>query len=283
MAAPIETISTSRAFGGEQHVLRHSSTCCACPMTFALFLPETQPETSLPVLWFLSGLTCTHENAMVKAGAQQWAAEHGIALIFPDTSPRGETVADNEGYDLGQGAGFYCDATEAPWAAHYQMRSYLTHELPELLFANYPLDPGRQAICGHSMGGHGALTLALTQPQRFRSVSAFAPICAPTQSAQWGRKQLQAYLGDAPENWENYDASLLMARHGFPGPVLIDIGTEDPFIEHLNPGPLASAMAKRQQPGALRFQKGYDHSYFFIASFMSQHMAFHAEALGAIG
>ena len=246
-------------------------------MTFGLFLPEEARDGPVPVLWYLSGLTCTHENAMTKAGAQGWAAEQGIALIFPDTSPRGDGVADDEAYDLGQGAGFYIDATEAPWAAHFKMWTYTAEELPRLVGENFALDMERQAITGHSMGGHGALTLAMALPGRFRSVSAFAPICNPTQS-DWGRKQFAAYWGDE-RNWGPHDATLLMQGSGFDGPMLIDTGTDDQFADLLRTEALAAAIAERRQEASLRLQKGYDHSYFFVSSFMEDHVAFHAEAL----
>jgi S-formylglutathione hydrolase len=232
------------------------------------------------VLWYLSGLTCTHENAMVKAGAQAHAARHGLALVFPDTSPRGEGVADDEAYDLGQGAGFYVDATEPPWAPHFAMWRYVTDELPGLLFERFPLDAARQGITGHSMGGHGALTAAMRLPGRFRSVSAFAPICNPTAS-DWGRKQFAAYLGPDEAAWAGHDAARLMAVEGFAGPVLVDTGTEDQFLDLLRPETLAEAAAARRQQGSFRMQPGYDHSYFFVSTFMEDHVAFHAEALYA--
>ncbi len=274
----METLSENRAFGGVQGVYRHQSDACRCPMTFGLFLPPQAEAGPVPVLWYLSGLTCTHENAMVKAGAQGWAAEQGIALVFPDTSPRGEGVADAEPFDMGQGAGFYVDATEAPWAQHFSMWSYLADELPQIVTAAFGIDEERQAITGHSMGGHGALTLAMGLPGRFRSVSAFSPICNPSAS-DWGRPQLTAYLGADETAWEGHDASALMAEHGFDGPVLVDTGSADPFLEKLRPETLAQAMAARRQEGAFRMQAGYDHSYFFVASFMEAHVAFHAEAL----
>jgi S-formylglutathione hydrolase len=217
---------------------------------------------------------------MVKAGAQGWAAEQGLALVFPDTSPRGEGVADDEAYDLGQGAGFYVNATEAPWAAHFRMWDYVTECLPELVFNTFALDADRQGITGHSMGGHGALTIAMTLPERFRSVSAFSPIANPTAS-DWGRKQLGAYLGEDEAKWAAHDASLLMADKGFDGPVLIDTGTKDQFIDLLRPEALASAIAARRQQATFRMQPGYDHSYFFVSTFMEEHVAFHAEALYA--
>lgn len=274
----MQTISENRCFGGVQGVYSHASKATGCEMTFGLFLPEEAAHGAVPVLWYLSGLTCTHENAMTKAGAQGWAAEAGIALVFPDTSPRGEGVADDAAYDLGQGAGFYVNATEAPWAPHFSMWDYVAEELPGLIAANFAVDAERQAITGHSMGGHGALTLAMGLPGRYRSVSAFAPICNPT-GADWGRKQLSAYLGDDEAAWARHDASLMMRAGGLEAPVLVDTGTADQFIDLLRPETLAEAMAVRRQEGALRLQKGYDHSYFFVSSFMEAHIAFHAEHL----
>jgi S-formylglutathione hydrolase len=274
----METLSSNACFSGTQHVIKHASTTCACDMTFALFLPTEAQDGPVPLLWFLSGLTCTHENAMVKAGAQAWAAEQGIALVFPDTSPRGDVVANDEAYDLGQGAGFYVNATQDPWQPHFQMWSYIAEELPALLAKNYPLDMERQSITGHSMGGHGALTLAMSYPERFASVSAFAPIAHPTAS-DWGRKQLTAYLGSDESTWPAHDATLLMQEKGFDGPVLIDQGTDDQFLDLLQPEALSAAMAKRRQNGIFRMQPGYDHSYFFIATFMEDHVTFHADAL----
>jgi len=274
----MEILSSNASFGGTQHVITHPSVSCACDMTFGLFLPAEARDGPVPVLWFLAGLTCTHENAMVKAGAQAWAAEQGIALVFPDTSPRGADVANDEAYDLGQGAGFYVDATQEPWAPHFRMWSYLSEELPALLAENFPLDMERQAITGHSMGGHGALTLAMSLPGRFASVSAFAPIAHPT-AGDWGRKQLTAYLGADESTWAAHDATLLMQTRGFDGPVLIDQGTDDQFLDLLMPEALSAVMAKRRQNGIFRMQPGYDHSYFFIATFMEDHVNFHAEAL----
>lgn len=273
----MQTISETRCFGGVQGVYSHRASCCDGDMTFGLFLPEEAQDGPVPVLWYLSGLTCTHENAMTKAGAQGWAAEQGIALVFPDTSPRGKDVADDEAFDMGQGAGFYLDATEDPWAAHYRMESYIVGELPGLLFEEFALDVERQAITGHSMGGHGALTLAMRHPDRYRSVSAFSPIANPTQS-DWGRKQFAAYLGEGADA-SRHDASLLMARQGFDGPVLIDQGASDQFLDLLRPEALAHAMMARRQEGQFRMQRGYDHSYFFVSSFIEDHVAFHAEAL----
>ncbi len=274
----MKTLSENRAFGGVQGVYSHASATCRCDMTFGLFLPAEAEREPVPVLWYLSGLTCTHENAMVKAGAQKWAAEAGVALVFPDTSPRGEGVANDAAYDLGQGAGFYVNATEAPWAPHFRMWDYVTDELPRLLFNAFPVAEDRQSITGHSMGGHGALTVAMSFPGRFRSVSAFAPIAHPAAS-DWGRKQFAAYLGPDEAKWAAHDATLLMRRRGFDGPILVDQGTQDANLDLLKPEALAEAMVARRQNGSIRMQKGYDHSYFFVASFMEEHMGFHAQAL----
>ena len=276
----MKTVSENRCFGGVQGVYSHASQVTGCDMTFGLFLPEEAETNEVPVIWYLSGLTCTHENAMVKAGAQRWAAEMGVAVVFPDTSPRGEGVANDAAYDLGQGAGFYVNATEAPWKPHFRMWDYVTDELPRLLFNAFPLAEDSQAITGHSMGGHGALTIAMSFPGRFRSVSAFAPICNPTAS-DWGRKQFTAYLGTDETTWAAHDATLLMKKRGFDGPMLIDQGTADQFIDLLRPEALAGAMAERRQGGTFRMQKGYDHSYFFVSTFMEEHMAFHSAALHA--
>ncbi|MEL7301305.1 MAG: S-formylglutathione hydrolase [Pseudomonadota bacterium] len=275
----MQTVSENACFGGVQGVYRHASEACSCDMTFGLFLPEEARRGPVPVIWYLSGLTCTHENAMTKAGAQAWAAQAGVALVFPDTSPRGGDVADDEAYDLGQGAGFYVDATEAPWAPHFRMWSYVTEELP-LVVGEMGCDLERQSITGHSMGGHGALTIAISHPGRFRSVSAFAPITSPSES-DWGRKQLSAYLGPNPTLWAEHDATILMAAHGLDAPLLVDTGTKDQFIDLLRPEALAAAIALRRNRAVFRMQPGYDHSYFFVSSFMADHVAFHAEALFA--
>jgi len=276
----MKTQSENACFGGTQGVYTHPSAVCACDMTFGLFMPAEAQEGPVPLLWYLSGLTCTHENAMTKAGAQAWAAEQGIALVFPDTSPRGEDVADDDGYDLGKGAGFYVNATQDPWAAHYRMWDYVMEELPVLLARNFAIDEERQAITGHSMGGHGALTMAMSAPGRFRSVSAFAPISNPCAS-DWGRKQLTAYLGSDEDAWSPHDATHLMRAQGFDGPMLIDTGTFDQFLDLLKPEALAEAATARRQQMTFRMQPGYDHSYFFISTFMEDHVAFHAEALRA--
>jgi S-formylglutathione hydrolase len=274
----MKTVSENGAFGGVQGVFRHASEVCGCDMTFAVFLPPQAKAGKVPVLWYLSGLTCTHENAMVKAGAQGWAAEEGVALVFPDTSPRGEGVADDEAYDLGQGAGFYVNATEAPWAPHFRMWDYVVDELPKLVFRELALDPERQGITGHSMGGHGALTIAMTHPETYRSLSAISPIARPTRS-DWGRKQLAAYLGADEGAWAAHDAAELMRARGFPKPLLVDQGAEDQYLDLLQPEALVTAAAARRQPMQFRMIAGYDHSYFYVASVMKDHVRWHATML----
>ena len=273
----MKTVAENACFGGMQGVYSHASKVCNCEMTFGLFLPAEAQDGPVPVLWYLSGLTCTHENAMAKAGAQSWAAEYGIALVFPDTSPRGDDVADDDAYDLGKGAGFYVNATQSPWAPHFQMWDYIADELPALLGENFALDMDRQGITGHSMGGHGALTLAMAHPGKYQSVSAFAPIANPTAS-DWGKKQLTTYLG-ADADWSKHDATLQMTAVGFDGPVLIDQGGNDQFLDLLMPESMAHAMMARRQDGQFRMHAGYDHSYYFVATFMEDHIAFHADAL----
>jgi S-formylglutathione hydrolase len=275
----METISQSKCYGGVQGVYRHASEATGTDMTFGLFLPEEAEHAPVPVLWFLAGLTCTHENAMVKAGAQVWAAEHGIALAFPDTSPRGEGVANDDAYDMGQGAGFYVNATEAPWAPHFRMFDYVTDELPRIIAANFAVDEERQSITGHSMGGHGALTIAMNVP-RYRSVSAFSPICNPT-AGDWGRPQFTAYLGEDESKWAKHDATLLMRDVGLNIPLLVDTGANDQYADYLMTEKFWAATAERRIPATLRLQPGYDHSYFFVTSFLEDHIAFHAEALYA--
>lgn len=276
----MQTQSENACFGGTQGVYTHTSSSCACDMTFGLFLPAEAKDGPVPLLWYLSGLTCTHDNAMTKAGAQAWAAEQGIALVFPDTSPRGDDVPDDEAYDLGKGAGFYLNATQKPWAKHFKMWDYITAELPEVLGNAFAVDMGRQAITGHSMGGHGALTMAMSLPGRYRSVSAFSPITNPT-AGDWGRKQFSEYLGNNEDLWSPHDATKLMEKSGFAGPMLIDTGTNDQFLDLLKPEALAHAAAARRQQITFRMQPGYDHSYFFVSSFMEDHVNFHAEALWA--
>jgi S-formylglutathione hydrolase len=275
----METISQSKCYGGVQGVYRHASEATGTDMTFGLFLPEEAEHAPVPVLWFLAGLTCTHENAMIKAGAQVWAAEHGIALAFPDTSPRGEGVANDDAYDMGQGAGFYVNATEAPWAPHFRMFDYVTDELPRIIAANFAVDEDRQSITGHSMGGHGALTIAMNVP-RYRSVSAFSPICNPT-AGDWGRPQFTAYLGADESKWAKHDATLLMRDVGLNIPLLVDTGASDQYADYLMTEKFWAATAERRIPATLRLQPGYDHSYFFVTSFLEDHIAFHAEALYA--
>ena len=275
----MELVAQNQCFGGTQSVYRHRSQVCDGDMTFGLFLPPQAKGHPVPLLWYLSGLTCTHENAMTKAGLQGHAARYGLALVFPDTSPRGEGVADDDAYDLGQGAGFYLNATQEPWSKHYRMYDYIVTELPALLQAALPLN-GSYGITGHSMGGHGALTIAIRNPALFRSVSAFAPIVNPTRS-DWGRKQLATYLGDDEANWVSHDASLLLAEHGWPGDILIDQGTADQFLDLLRPEVMAGLIATRRQAGMVRMQPGYDHSYYFVASFGEDHVRWHAERLKA--
>ena len=276
----IESVSEKRSHGGVQGVYKHASAATGTEMTFSVFVPDHEPDAQLPVLWYLSGLTCTHANVTEKGEFRAACAEHGIIFVAPDTSPRGEGVADDEAYDLGQGAGFYVNATEAPWAPHFRMWDYVAEELPKIVTANFAVAEDRQAITGHSMGGHGALTLAMRLPGRFRSVSAFAPIAHPTQS-DWGRKQLGAYLGADEAAWAPHDATLLMRRLGFDGPVLVDQGSKDQFLDLLKPEALAEAMMARRQNGQFRMQAGYDHSYFFVSTFMPDHIRFHTDALYA--
>ncbi|WP_417605797.1 S-formylglutathione hydrolase [Primorskyibacter flagellatus] len=273
----METLSENRSFEGVQGVYKHASTACGCDMTFAVYLPPQAKTGKVPVLWYLSGLTCTHENAMVKAGLQEHAAEHGLALVFPDTSPRGDDVADDDAYDLGQGAGFYVNATRNPWRPHFQMYDYITSELRDLVLANFAI-LDRHGITGHSMGGHGALTIAMRNPDMYDSLSAFAPIANPTQS-DWGRKQLSAYLGDDESSWCQHDSVLLMDDKGWKGDLLIDQGGSDQFLDLLKPETLAEAMMRNRQPGVFRMQEGYDHSYFFVNSFAGDHIAWHADRL----
>jgi len=274
----MKTVSENASFGGVQGVYSHASDVCGCEMTFAVYLPPQAKTAKVPVLWYLSGLTCTHENAMTKAGAQAWAAEEGIALIFPDTSPRGEKIANDEAYDLGQGAGFYLNATEAPWSPHFRMWDYVVEELPDLVFREMPLDRDRQGITGHSMGGHGALTIAMTKPGTYRSLSAISPIANPTRS-DWGRKQFAAYLGADESRWQAHDATVMMREKGYPSTLLVDQGASDQFLDLLKPEALAAVAAERRQPMEFRILKGYDHSYFYVASVMKDHVRWHAARL----
>ncbi|MCO5055759.1 S-formylglutathione hydrolase [Thermomonas sp.] len=265
-------------FGGWQDVYQHASTALDCTMRFAIYLPPQAQHGPVPVLYWLSGLTCTEQNFIQKAGAQRYAAEHGIALVCPDTSPRGDGVADAEGYDLGLGAGFYVNATQAPWAAHYRMYDYIVDELAALVEAHFPVT-GARAISGHSMGGHGALVAALRNPGRYRSVSAFAPIVAPSQ-VPWGQKAFAAYLGDDVATWAQYDACALIKTAAEKLPILIDQGEADEFLDlQLRPWLLQEAADAVGHPLYLRLQPGFDHSYYFIASFIGEHIAHHAKAL----
>ena len=273
----MDIVSENRSFGGRQQVFRHPSNTCGCEMTFGAYLPPQAEDRPVPVLWYLSGLTCTHENAMTKGGLQEHAARHGLAVIFPDTSPRGEGVADDDAYDLGQGAGVYVNATRDPWKPHFRMYDYILSELRALVLDHLPVTD-RHGITGHSMGGHGAMTLALRNADLFDSLSAFAPIANPTQS-DWGRKQLSAYLGDDETAWHAHDSTILLEEHGWKDELLIDQGASDQFLDLLRPEALAATMARRRQPGILRLQPGYDHSYFFVNSFAGDHVAWHAARL----
>ena len=276
----MQCVEKHACFGGTQDVWSHRSSTLDCDMKFGLFLPPRAQHGPVPVLYWLSGLTCTEQNFITKAGAQRYAAEHGIALAIPDTSPRGEDVADAEGYDLGKGAGFYVDATQSPWSAHYRMSSYIVDELPALVEAHFPATDAR-AISGHSMGGHGALTIALRNPGRYRSVSAFSPIVAPSR-VPWGQKAFSAYLGDDREAWKQYDACELVKSATEKLPLLIDQGEADEFLEtQLKREWLVDACAASGHPLELRMRPGYDHSYYFIASFIGEHIAHHARALRA--
>jgi len=273
----METLSENTCFGGTQGVYQHTSKTCNCDMIFAVYLPPQAKTGPVPALWYLSGLTCTHENAMTKAALQEHAARRGVAVIYPDTSPRGKGVADDADYALGQGAGFYLNATEKPWAAHFQMYDYVLNELPALIAENFPINNSR-GITGHSMGGHGALTLALNNPEVYQSVSAFAPIANPTVS-DWGRMQLRAYLGDDESAWGAHDAALLVAQKGWPRDMLIDQGSADQFLDLLKPEALSAALATARIPSVFRMQKGYDHSYYFVSTFAADHMNWHADRL----
>jgi len=276
----IETVSEARSHGGVQGVYRHASSATGTDMTFSLFVPDS--EGPMPVLWYLSGLTCTHANVTEKGEYRAACSEAGIILIAPDTSPRGEGVADDPdgAWDFGLGAGFYVDSTEQPYAGNYRMWSYVTEELPALIATEFPVDMLRQAITGHSMGGHGALTVALRHPGRFRSVSAFAPIVAPSQ-VPWGTKALGGYLGSDRTTWRNHDAVALIQDGARLGEILVDVGTADPFLDtELRPELLEAACAEAGIPLTLNRREGYDHSYYFISTFMSDHVRWHAERLG---
>ncbi|MGR7709631.1 S-formylglutathione hydrolase [Klebsiella aerogenes] len=276
----MELLEEHRCYEGRQQRWRHHSSTLNCAMTFSIFLPPATETAPPPVLYWLSGLTCNDENFTTKAGAQRVAAELGIALVMPDTSPRGDDVADDAGYDLGKGAGFYLNATQAPWAAHFRMYDYLRDELPQLINPQFKV-ADRCAISGHSMGGHGALIMALKNPGRFTSVSAFAPIVNPCK-VPWGQKAFSAYLGDDEATWQEWDSCALMqaSQAGDAIPTLIDQGDADQFLgTQLQPAVLAEAARQKQWPLSLRIQPGYDHSYYFIATFIEDHLRFHAEHL----
>ena len=276
-----ELIDTHLCFGGEQRRYRHRADSLACDMVFSVFLPPQGASGPVPVLYYLSGLTCTDENFVAKAGAQQFAAEHGIAIVAPDTSPRGDGVPDDpEGsWDFGLGAGFYVNATQAPWNDHYRMYDYIVEELPKVVGDLLPIDADRSSITGHSMGGHGALTIGLRNPSQFQSISAFSPICSPV-NCPWGHKALGNYLGTDTTTWLENDACHLIQQAEERMPILIDQGGNDGFlVEQLKPEFLLKAATAAEYPITLRVQAGYDHSYFFVASFIAEHLAFHAEHL----
>jgi len=276
----METLSEAFSHGGTQGVYRHASRATGTEMTFAVFVPDHAPDEQLPVLWYLSGLTCTHANVMEKGEYRAACAAHRVILVAPDTSPRGDDVPDApEEYDFGKGAGFYVDATEEPWLRNYRMRSYIEQELPALIGEAFPADMRRQGITGHSMGGHGALTIALRNPGRFRSVSAFAPICAPSQ-VPWGEKALGRYLGGDRAAWTEYDAVALIAAGARLPDLLVDQGGADNFLaEQLRTPLLEAACAAAGIPATIRAHEGYDHSYLFVSTFMAEHVAWHAERL----
>jgi len=275
----METVSTNRSFAGTQGVYSHASAETGTDMSFAVYVPDHAQGAKLPVVWYLSGLTCTHANVMEKGEYRKAASELGLIIVAPDTSPRGEGVADDEAYDMGQGAGFYVDATEEPWAKHFRMRSYIEKELPALVAANFPADMSRQGIFGHSMGGHGALTIALRNPDRYKSVSAFAPIVSPL-NCPWGEKALSAYIGSDKAAWREYDSCALIEDGACVTDILVDQGTSDNFLEEqLKPHLLTEVCAKAKIPLTLNMREGYDHSYYFIATFMADHLRWHAERL----
>lgn len=276
----MKRIEHHASYGGMQEVWSHDARTLGCTMQFGLYLPPQAAQGPCPVLYWLSGLTCSEQNFITKAGAQRFAAEHGVIVVAPDTSPRGEDVADDEAYDLGQGAGFYLNATRAPWAKHYRMYDYLVEELPALVEAHFPASTAR-AIAGHSMGGHGALVIALKNPGRYRSVSAFSPIVAPSR-VPWGEKAFGAYLGDDRDAWKAWDACALVAHAPERLPLRIEQGADDPFLEpQLRPQLLEAACQAAGHPCEVRMRPGYDHSYYFIASFIGEHVAHHAAALKA--
>ena len=275
----MERVSESLCFGGSQGVYAHRSSATGTPMTFQVYVPARAEGEKLPVLWWLSGLTCTHANAMEKLEYKRACAEHGEILVGPDTSPRGDDVPDDAAYDFGKGAGFYVDATQEPWKANFRLRSYIEQELPALIADAFPVDMDRQGISGHSMGGHGALTISLRNPGRFRSTSAFAPIVSPIR-CPWGQKALGGYLGGDSAAWQEYDACALLAQGARIPELLVDQGTADDFLEEqLKTHLLDEACREADIPATIRMQEGYDHSYFFVSSFIADHVAWHAERL----
>lgn len=280
MTTSIKETSASRCAGGWVRLYEHESKACGCPMAFSVFVPPQAESQPVPVLYWLSGLTCSPMNMTTKAGAQRYAAEHGVLLVAPDTSPRGLSLpGEDDDWDFGTGAGFYVDATEKPWAGHYNMDTYITQELPEVINANFPVIPDRASVFGHSMGGHGALVLSLRNPGMYRSVSAFSPICAPSE-CPWGEKAFSGYLGDNREAWLAYDACALLEQADTALPMLIDQGTSDSFLEgQLKPSRLQEVADAKGHSLQLRMQEGYDHSYYFIATFIGEHIAYHAKAL----
>jgi len=275
----IERVSESRCFDGRQLVYKHASAACACTMRFAVYLPPQAERAPVPALYWLSGLTCTEENFSVKAGAQRYAAELGLALIIPDTSPRGVNIpGEDTQMDVGTGAGFYVNATEPPWAPHYRMYDYIRDELPAVVNANLPVDPARKSISGHSMGGHGALLIGVGNPKSYRSVSAFAPIAAASQAA-WGQHALTAYLGPDRERWLAYDAAALIRSRPTQHELLVDQGMADPYLDQLKPDELKNACRHSGQRLTYRERAGYDHGYYFVSTFIADHLRFHAQAL----
>lgn len=276
----LQQVETHRSHGGIQGVFRHASQATGCEMTLSVFVPPQAADGPCPVVTYLSGLTCTHENATEKAEYRAAAARLGLIVVCPDTSPRGPGVPDAEGYDFGQGAGFYLDAAAQPWVEHFRMETYVVEELPKLIAEAFPVDPARQGLMGHSMGGHGALTLALRHPGRWGSVSAFAPIVAPA-AVPWGRKAFAGYLGPDEAAWREHDAVELIRAGGRLPDLLVDVGLDDPFLEReLKPDLLRQACAAAGQPLTLREHPGYDHSYYFVSSFMAEHLEWHAKRLG---
>lgn len=282
MLPEISRLSSSRCFGGYQRVYTHFSEVLKCKMNFSIYIPPQAEDTKVPVLYWLSGLTCTEQNFIQKAGAQRYAAEHGVIIVGPDTSPRGCNIeGEDDSWDLGTGAGFYINATEDKWKNHYRMYSYVTEELPDIIVKNFPVIQEKQSIFGHSMGGHGALICALKNPGKYCSVSALAPISNPVE-ANWGKKIFSAYLGENKELWKNWDATHLVKKYnGPPLTILIDQGTEDEFLhqKQLLPENFVQACSDNKMPVILRMQEGYDHSYYFISSFIGEHIAHHMQFL----